>query len=108
MLIVGIFEAVAIWLDDLLPNAGHNVSNVKSFFILITPFFNILPNILISRLMLNLRTFSIPEGVNRPTQNTEGQQHSALQFATNSFLGNIGTPLGGGSVEEEEEGYCEE
>jgi hypothetical protein len=59
--------------------------------------------------MLNLHIFSNPEEMNRLTQSTEGQQYSGLQFATNSFLGNIGAPLGSDPVEEEgEEGYREE
>ena len=59
--------------------------------------------------MLNLRTFSNPEEMSRLTQNAEGQQYSGLQFATNSFLGNIGAPLGRDPVEdEEEEGHGEE
>lgn len=58
--------------------------------------------------MLNLRTFSNPEQMSRLTRNAEGHHHPGLQFATNSFLGNIGAPLGGESVEEEEAGDAEE
>ncbi|KAH7870563.1 uncharacterized protein C8R40DRAFT_1010359, partial [Lentinula edodes] len=61
----------------------------------------ILPNLLISRLMLNLRTYS--ESGNTTT--SEGQQThvSSLNFASNQMLGNIGAPLDGGSFNEEEE-----
>jgi hypothetical protein len=57
-----------------------------------------LPNILISRLMLNLRTFSSPAELSQVTQ-TATKQLSGLHFATNSFLGNIGAPLDGGQEE---------
>ncbi|KIK53948.1 hypothetical protein GYMLUDRAFT_249982 [Collybiopsis luxurians FD-317 M1] len=106
MLIVGIIGVIAVLLDEFLPDNG---SNSNSFFALILPFFNVLPNILISRLMLNLRTFSNPKDMSQPIQNAEGQQYSGLQFATNSFLpGDIGAPLGCDPVEGGEEGQGEE
>ncbi|KAH7870603.1 uncharacterized protein C8R40DRAFT_1019301, partial [Lentinula edodes] len=60
-----------------------------------------LPNILISRLMLNLRTYSEPGN----TTISQGQQTrvSSLNFASNQMLGNIGAPLDGRSFNEEEE-----
>ncbi|KAJ3858383.1 hypothetical protein EV359DRAFT_69052 [Lentinula novae-zelandiae] len=66
----------------------------------------ILPNILISRLMLNLRTYSEPGN----TTISQGQQTrvSSLNFASNQMLGNIGAPLDGGSFNEEEEEEEEE
>ncbi|KAJ3906470.1 hypothetical protein F5879DRAFT_920613 [Lentinula edodes] len=75
--------------------------NSNNFSGFVTPFFNILPNLLISRLMLNLRTYS--ESGNTTT--SEGQQThvSSLNFASNQMLGNIGAPLDGGSFNEEEE-----
>ncbi|KIK50961.1 hypothetical protein GYMLUDRAFT_50870 [Collybiopsis luxurians FD-317 M1] len=98
MLVVGIFATIASL--DLL----HTTSNVAgSFFNLVTPFFSILPNILISRLVLNLRTFCTSEELSRITHDSAGKQYSGLQFATNSILGNIGAPLDGGAMEEEEE-----
>ena len=59
-----------------------------------------MPNMLSSRLVLNLHTFSGPE---ETSTFIEGHQYSGLQFATNSFLGNIGAPLDGRINEEEEE-----
>ena len=58
---------------------------------------------LISRLMLNLRTFSSPEEMSLLTQPSAGQRLEGLTFATNSFLGNIGAPLddSDGIVEED-------
>ncbi|KAJ3806519.1 hypothetical protein F5876DRAFT_27214, partial [Lentinula aff. lateritia] len=50
----------------------------------------LLPNLLIGRLVLNLRTFPEPKNTI-----TEGQQThmSSLHFASNQMLGNIGAPL---------------
>ncbi|KAJ3899764.1 hypothetical protein F5879DRAFT_925993 [Lentinula edodes] len=75
-----------------------NFNNLKEF---VTPFFDILPNLLISRLMLNLRTYSEPGN----TTISQGQQThvSSLNFASNQMLGNIGAPLDGGSFNEQEE-----
>ncbi|KAF5366902.1 hypothetical protein D9757_011391 [Collybiopsis confluens] len=58
-----------------------------------------LPNILISRLVLNLRTFSSLEETRSQTISTI----SGLNFATNRMLGNIGAPMRSGEVEQEEE-----
>ena len=55
-----------------------------------------LPNILISRLMLNLRIFS-----NSEEMGSRGHL-SELNFATNNFLGNIGAPLDGSAQLEAE------
>lgn len=65
-----------------------------------------LPNILISHLMLNLRTYSEPGN----TTISQGQQTrvSSLNFASNQMLGNIGAPLDGESFNEEEEEEEEE
>ncbi|KIK51984.1 hypothetical protein GYMLUDRAFT_50193 [Collybiopsis luxurians FD-317 M1] len=63
---------------------------------LIGPFYSVVPNILISRFMLNLRTVYSPEEMS-----AERQQYSGLQFAANSIIGNIGAPLGRESMEEE-------
>ncbi|KAJ3885525.1 hypothetical protein GG344DRAFT_70452 [Lentinula edodes] len=81
--------------------------NTNNFRIFVTPFFEILPNLLISRLMLNLRTYSAPGN----STISQGQQThvSSLDFASNQMLGNIGAPLDGESFnEEEEEGEEEE
>ncbi|KAJ4489273.1 hypothetical protein C8J55DRAFT_486562 [Lentinula edodes] len=80
-----------------------NLINFEGF---VAPFFEILPNILISRLMLNLRTYSEPGN----TSISQGQQTrvSSLNFASNQMLGNIGAPLDGGSFNEEEEEEEEE
>ncbi|KAJ3886521.1 hypothetical protein GG344DRAFT_69602 [Lentinula edodes] len=77
--------------------SGNN-TNSEDF---VAPFFDILPNILISRLMLNLRTYSEPGN----TSISQGQQTcvSSLNFASNQMLGNIGAPLDGGSFNEQEE-----
>ncbi|KAJ3781632.1 hypothetical protein GGU10DRAFT_256595, partial [Lentinula aff. detonsa] len=58
-----------------------------------------LPNMLISRLMLNLRTFPPPEGHTLTT--SQGAYLSSLHFASNQILGNIGAPLDGGSFNED-------
>ncbi|KAF5388757.1 hypothetical protein D9757_005577 [Collybiopsis confluens] len=80
---------------------GTNTSNIWAF---ITPFFDIsLPNILISRLVLNLRTFSLLEATRSQTITTI----SGLNFATNRILGNIGGPIQSGEVEQEEENVGE-
>ncbi|KAJ3881619.1 hypothetical protein F5051DRAFT_474207 [Lentinula edodes] len=80
-----------------------NVNNFEDF---VAPFFDILPNLLISRLMLNLRTYSEPGN----TTISQGQQTrvSSLKFASNQMLGNIGAPLDGRSFNEEEEEEEEE
>ncbi|KAH7870605.1 uncharacterized protein C8R40DRAFT_1019728, partial [Lentinula edodes] len=64
-------------------------------------YWTLLPNLLISRLMLNLHTFSKP----RNTRMSQVQQTyvSSLDFASNRMLGNIGAPLDGRSFNEEEE-----
>ncbi|KAJ3746078.1 hypothetical protein DFH05DRAFT_1483637, partial [Lentinula detonsa] len=67
-----------------------------------TPFFDFLPNMLISRLMLNLRTFPTP-GTGDTLTTSQRAQFSSLHFASNQMLGNIGAPLDGGSFNEEEE-----
>ncbi|KAJ3787902.1 hypothetical protein GGU10DRAFT_414262 [Lentinula aff. detonsa] len=67
-----------------------------------TPFFTFLPNMLISRLMLNLRTFPTP-GTGDTLTTSQRAQFSSLHFASNQMLGNIGAPLDGGSFNEEEE-----
>ncbi|KIK52734.1 hypothetical protein GYMLUDRAFT_962934 [Collybiopsis luxurians FD-317 M1] len=97
MLIVAILNTIGN-LINLLTESPAN-----SFFNLIVPFFEVLPNMLISRLVLNLHTFSASEETSRSRQSAERQQYSGLHFATNSFLGNIGAPLDGGTIEEEEE-----
>ncbi|KAJ3913157.1 hypothetical protein F5877DRAFT_71800 [Lentinula edodes] len=80
-----------------------NFNNFEDF---VAPFFDILPNLLISRLMLNLRTYYAPGN----TTISQGQQTrvSSLNFASNQMLGNIGAPLDGGSFNEEEEEEEEE
>ncbi|KAJ3795279.1 hypothetical protein GGU11DRAFT_747189 [Lentinula aff. detonsa] len=70
-----------------------------------SPFFNYLPNMLISRLMLNLRTFPPPEGHTLTT--SQRAYLSSLHFASNQILGNIGAPLDGGSFNEDEEEFNE-
>ncbi|KAJ3743008.1 hypothetical protein DFH05DRAFT_1498936, partial [Lentinula detonsa] len=67
-----------------------------------TPFFDFLPNMLISCLMLNLRTFPTP-GTGDTLTTSQRAQFSSLHFASNQMLGNIGAPLDGGSFNEEEE-----
>ncbi|KIK52745.1 hypothetical protein GYMLUDRAFT_49789 [Collybiopsis luxurians FD-317 M1] len=95
-LVLGVLDATAKGVQLLVrskavKNLGFSV-----------PFFNIVPNMLISHLMLNLRTFSSPEATDSMVQSTEGQQYSGMHFATNSFLGNIGAPLDRGDFEEED------
>ncbi|KAJ3743002.1 hypothetical protein DFH05DRAFT_1498917 [Lentinula detonsa] len=67
-----------------------------------SPFFSFLPNMLISRLMLNLRTFPTP-GTGDTLTTSQRAHFSSLHFASNQMLGNIGAPLDGGSFNEEEE-----
>ncbi|KAJ3924833.1 MAG: hypothetical protein NXY57DRAFT_1079395 [Lentinula lateritia] len=76
----------------------RNPNNSEDF---VAPFFNILPNLLIIRLMLNLRTYSEPGS----STISQGQQThvSSLNFASNQMLGNIGAPLDGECFNEEEE-----
>ncbi|KAJ3872986.1 hypothetical protein F5051DRAFT_338405, partial [Lentinula edodes] len=62
-----------------------------------------LPNLLISRLMLNLRTYSASENSITTTQGGARTQQSSLNFATNRMLGNIGAPLDGESFGEGDE-----
>ncbi|KAJ3992159.1 hypothetical protein F5050DRAFT_1715503 [Lentinula boryana] len=71
------------------------------------PFFDFLPNILISRLMLNLHTFPTP-GTGDTLTTSQRAHFSSLHFASNQMLGNIGAPLDGGSFNEEEEEEEEE
>ncbi|KIK50962.1 hypothetical protein GYMLUDRAFT_50871 [Collybiopsis luxurians FD-317 M1] len=97
MLVVAIFNAIAYSINLL------TASVIATFFDLISQFANILPNILIGRLVLNLHSFSDPEEVSRFSQSAEGQHYSGLKFATNSFLGNIGAPLDGGVMEDLDE-----
>ncbi|KAJ4491091.1 hypothetical protein C8R41DRAFT_867632 [Lentinula lateritia] len=75
---------------------------------LVIPFFDIFPNLLISRLMLNLRTYSAPENSITTTQGGARTQQSSLNFATNRMLGNIGAPLDGESFGEGDEQEEEE
>ncbi|KAJ3992831.1 hypothetical protein F5050DRAFT_1852734 [Lentinula boryana] len=67
-----------------------------------SPFFDSLPNMLISRLMLNLRTFPTP-GTGDTLTTSQRAHFSSLHFASNQMLGNIGAPLDGVSFNEEEE-----
>ncbi|KAJ3926981.1 MAG: hypothetical protein NXY57DRAFT_1042799 [Lentinula lateritia] len=85
---------------DLVLLVSLKSGNINNFAIFVTPFFDILPNLLISRLMLNLRTYSEPGN----TTISQGQQThvSSLNFASNQMLGNIGAPLVGRSFNEEE------
>ncbi|KAJ3715288.1 hypothetical protein DFJ43DRAFT_1142048 [Lentinula guzmanii] len=86
--------------------AGITVKNQTETAALIStissPFFDTLPNMLISRLMLNLRTFPTP-GTGDTLTTSQRAQFSSLHFASNQMLGNIGAPLDGGSFNEEEE-----
>ncbi|KAJ3804441.1 hypothetical protein F5876DRAFT_70626 [Lentinula aff. lateritia] len=99
MLVVAIIETIF----QVVSLKSGNVNNFEEF---VTPFFDILPNLLISRLMLNLRTYSEPGN----TTISQGQQTrvSLLNFASNQMLGNIGAPLDGRSFNEEEEEEEEE
>ncbi|KAJ3846718.1 hypothetical protein EV368DRAFT_69700 [Lentinula lateritia] len=92
--------AVAV-LDAIFSVVTLKSGSSNNFSGSVTPFFNILPNLLISRLMLNLRTYSEPGN----TTISKGQQThvSSLNFASNQMLGNIGAPLDGVSFDEGEE-----
>ncbi|KAJ3884795.1 hypothetical protein GG344DRAFT_71062 [Lentinula edodes] len=94
ILVVAIVEMIF----QVVSLKSGNFNNSKDF---VTPFFDILPNLLISHLMLNLRTYSEPGN----STISQGQQThvSSLDFASNQMLGNIGAPLGGGSFNEEQE-----
>ncbi|KAJ4466950.1 hypothetical protein C8R41DRAFT_723532, partial [Lentinula lateritia] len=76
-----------------------NQSSITQVIIRDGTLYFLLPNILISRLMLNLRTYSEPGN----STISQGQQThvSSLNFASNQMLGNIGAPLDGGSFNEE-------
>ncbi|KAJ3992392.1 hypothetical protein F5050DRAFT_1857253 [Lentinula boryana] len=82
------------------PQTAALVSGISS------PFFDYLPNILISRLMLNLRTFPLP-GTGDTLTTSQRAHLSSLHFASNQMLGNIGAPLNGGSFNEDEEEFNE-
>ncbi|KIK52744.1 hypothetical protein GYMLUDRAFT_250996 [Collybiopsis luxurians FD-317 M1] len=58
-------------------------------------------DIILQHLILNLRTFSNCEAIGKMGQGAAGQQYSGMQFATNSFLENIGAPLDVRDYEEE-------
>ncbi|KIK52743.1 hypothetical protein GYMLUDRAFT_963094 [Collybiopsis luxurians FD-317 M1] len=99
ILVLGALTAV----DALIRMLTNSINgNLNTSLVLIIPFFNILPNMLISHLMLHLRTFSSPEAISKVAQSSAGQQYSGLCFATNSFLGNIGAPLDSGDNDKEE------
>ncbi|KAJ3901736.1 hypothetical protein F5879DRAFT_967171 [Lentinula edodes] len=93
-----ICDAIVETIFQVVSLKSGNANNFEDF---ITTFFDILPNLLISRLMLNLHTFSKP----RNTRMSQVQQThvSSLDFASNRMLGNIGAPLDGRSFNEEEE-----
>ncbi|KAJ3745493.1 hypothetical protein DFH05DRAFT_1542414 [Lentinula detonsa] len=95
VLVSAVIEAIltGITLKDQIQNAAL-ISSISA------PFFGFLPNLLISRLMLNLRTFPTPGTGDTLTQRAN---LSSLHFASNQMLGNIGAPLDGGSFSEEEE-----
>ncbi|KIK52114.1 hypothetical protein GYMLUDRAFT_251468 [Collybiopsis luxurians FD-317 M1] len=97
MLITGVFTTTASLYGLFAESAD------SSYITIIIPFFDNLPNILISRLVLNLHAFTLFEEENRAAQVSRERQISGLQFATDSFLGNIGAPLDGGVMEEEED-----
>ncbi|KAJ3885564.1 hypothetical protein GG344DRAFT_70423 [Lentinula edodes] len=91
-------DAIIATIFQVVSLKSGNANNFEDF---ITPFFDILPNLLISRLMLNLHTFSKPRNT---TMSQVQQTHvSSLNFASNRMLGNIGAPLDGRSFNEEEE-----
>ncbi|KAJ3858966.1 hypothetical protein EV359DRAFT_68567 [Lentinula novae-zelandiae] len=95
MLVVAIILAIF----NVVSLKSGNFNNFEDF---VAPFFDILPNLLMSRLMLNLHTYSEP---GNSTISQKGQQThvSSLDFVSNQMLGNIGAPLDGGSFNEEEE-----
>ncbi|KAJ3978695.1 hypothetical protein F5890DRAFT_1479137 [Lentinula detonsa] len=95
VLVSAVIEAIltGITLKDQIENVVL-ISSISA------PFFGFLPNLLISRLMLNLRTFPTPGTGDTLTQRAN---LSSLHFASNQMLGNIGAPLDGGSFSEEEE-----
>ncbi|KAJ3886322.1 hypothetical protein GG344DRAFT_26782, partial [Lentinula edodes] len=73
-------------------------SSITQDYIFFHPFYR-LPNLLISRLMLNLRIYSEPG--NSTISKTQHTHVSSLNFASNRILGNIGAPLDGGLFNEE-------
>ncbi|KAJ3786423.1 hypothetical protein GGU10DRAFT_332318 [Lentinula aff. detonsa] len=89
----------AILTGITLKDQTETADLISSIF---SPFFDFLPNILISRLMLNLRTFPTP-GTGDTLTTSQRAQFSSLHFASNQMLGNIGAPLDGGSFNEEGE-----
>ncbi|KAJ3925574.1 MAG: hypothetical protein NXY57DRAFT_1065391 [Lentinula lateritia] len=93
------YSSCYLWCESLKVSLkSGKFNNLEEF---VTPFFEILPNLLISCLMLNLHTYSEPGN----TTISQGQQThvSSLNFASNQMLGNIGAPLDGRSFNEEEE-----
>ncbi|EIM82486.1 uncharacterized protein STEHIDRAFT_171387 [Stereum hirsutum FP-91666 SS1] len=62
------------------------------FFLLLTPLYNVLPNILVSRLYLNLKSFNnAPHPAEADHENK--RPLSGIRFAGSRVLGNIGGPL---------------
>ncbi|KAF5352126.1 hypothetical protein D9757_013266 [Collybiopsis confluens] len=94
MLIIGIISVILSLIQLLTPGTNK----ITTVSLIISPFFDVLPNLLISRLVLNLSNFYSMEEANLSNNRTI----SGLQFATNRILGNIGAPLHI-SVEEPEE-----
>ncbi|KAJ4466155.1 hypothetical protein C8J55DRAFT_587761 [Lentinula edodes] len=105
------FVECIIFMESLkasLKSGNLNVYVNQSFIgdYILSNLFPRFPNILISRLMLNLRTYSEPGN----STISQGQQThvSSLNFASNQMLGNIGAPLDGESFNEEAEEEEEE
>ncbi|KAE9391803.1 hypothetical protein BT96DRAFT_945092 [Gymnopus androsaceus JB14] len=81
----GIQAAIVILLSD----AAAETSTIVS------PFFAILPNLLINRFVLNLRAFSdsTVQHSGKGPSNTTVNTLSVPNFAENRFIGNMGAPL---------------
>ncbi|EIM87051.1 uncharacterized protein STEHIDRAFT_167922 [Stereum hirsutum FP-91666 SS1] len=79
---------------------GELSSQTSNFIGMIAPFISVLPNVLVSRLVLNLRTFDEdgPVGPRSSHFRRAGRRYdedhlTEPTFAQNRFLGNIGAPL---------------
>ncbi|KIK52713.1 hypothetical protein GYMLUDRAFT_49778 [Collybiopsis luxurians FD-317 M1] len=101
MLVIGTITAYAVLHG--VPN-GYNINTLNQgrLYSLVVPFFTVMPNVLISRMVLNLRVFSTSENTTRATRVSAIGHFSELDFALNSFFGSVEAPFNGMVPEEGE------
>ncbi|EIM81700.1 uncharacterized protein STEHIDRAFT_161867 [Stereum hirsutum FP-91666 SS1] len=90
-LVTAVLSSIVTVMQILSFLLGGDLSpSTSTFSSIITPYYHVFPNLLINRLVLNLRTFQRPR-YGRKT--TTPKLLDDLAFATNPVLGNIGAPL---------------